>query len=345
MSAYEDAINAVNAMNQQLADADTALDLCQQRAEGLVAANADLQRQLDECRAGHKPKTLWGANVGGYAATMGEAGAAAFSRILGGFGEIHLVRWWANNFFQWASVPAFYGDRPLAANLGSDILGVLAGRYDDDLRRICREAQRRTLLTCGHEPEDDVFEKRAFTVPQWQAAQMRLGRIVREVGNDLVSFGPLLMGTSFHPTRYGSAAPGNVKAADWFGFNLADIDFIGADLYQWGKSDSDADDATVQFNPYLALCTEKGKPAFVGELGTRRPNPPHNPGISPAKRAAYLEQAITIVDTTTVPVLGVCYYETDRGAADKVPWNLLAPAGKAQHSPEAIAVWRAVSTR
>jgi len=352
MTHYEDAINAVNALNNDLIDTEQALAVSKTLSDELRLVVEDqkstivqLRKDLADCKASHRPPVLFGANVGGYAATMGEPGQAAFARILEGFGAINLVRWWANNYFQWSAVPAFYGDRPIAANLGSDIIGLNAGRYDADLRRICTEATRRTLLTVGHEPEDDVFEKRAFTVPQWQVGQARAARIVKEVGNELVSFGPLLMGTSFHPTRYASAAPGNVRAAEWFNFNLIDIDFIGADLYQWGKDDQTADAADVQFNPYLALCIEKGKAAFVGELGTRRPNPPHSPGISPAKRAQYLEQAITIIDTTTVPVLGACYYETDRGAADKVPWNLLAPAGKPQHSPEAIDVWKAVSTR
>lgn len=361
MTHYEDATNAVNALNNDLTDTEQALKVSktlvtEQAAEidglrrDLVTQGAALkqaQADLAACQASlPKAKTLFGANVGGYAATKGEGSQAAFDRILAGFGEIGVVRWWPNNVFTWGgnNPPPFYGDRPVAPNLGSDVQGAISGKYDSALADLVRNATRRTILTFAHEPEDDVFKNGAFTINQWQTAQMRMAKVVREAGNDLVSYGPLMMGTTYHPTRYASAAPGNKPASDWMAFDMKDIDFLGADLYQWGKSDSDADHADVQFNPFLALCTEKGKAAFVGELGARRPNPPYNPGISPAKRAQYLEEAITIIDTTTVEVYGVCYYETDRGAADKVPWNLLTLSGP-QTSPEAVAVWKGVSTR
>lgn len=372
MTHYDDAINAVNGLQGDLDAANTTIDTqtiniakqndriaqlttdlkaaettlasCQGANRDLLAANAELDRKLADCQA-HlpRPTTLFGANVGGYAATKGETGSNAFARILAGFGEINLVRWWPNAFFQWSAVPPYYGDRPVAPNLGSDIAGINAGRYDADLRRICTEATRVTLLTVGHEPEDDRAGG-AFTVPQWQSAQMRCAKIVRESGNDLVKFGPLMMGVTYHPTRYVSAASGNVPAAEWMNFDMTNIDFLGADLYQWGKSDTDCDKASVQFDPFLALCAAKGTAAFVGELGTRRPNPPYNPGISQAKRAEYLTEAVAIIDASEVDILGVCYYETDRGAGDKVPWNVLPEPGKPQTSPPAT-VWAQASTR
>ena len=114
MTHYEDAINAVNALNNDLIDTEQALKVSKTLATEQAAEIEDLQAQAVEqgkalakakadlaaCQASlPKAKTLFGANVGGYAATKGEGSQAAFDRILAGFGEIGVVRWWPNNVF------------------------------------------------------------------------------------------------------------------------------------------------------------------------------------------------------------------------------------------------------
>lgn len=285
--------------------------------------------------------TLFGANVGGYVVSKDEKQKAAFDRILAGFGAINVVRWWPTGFPTWKQLPPYYGDRPVSVNCGNDVTGMLAGTYDDALATFCRDARRRTWLTFAHEPEDEVGNG-TFTLPDWQRAQRRVNAIVREASNPLVTCGPLLMGVTYHPNRYKAAARGNVPASTWLNYPL-DCAFIAADLYQWGKDDASADRASVLFDPLIAAARAKGKQVVVGELGARRVNPPYAPGISDGARARFLTDAVGI-SNARARIQAVMYYETDRGPADKAPWNLLPAAdGSGVHSPKAAAVWRNAS--
>jgi hypothetical protein len=316
-----------------------------QQVTDLEAQVADLTKQLSDCQSGGETKTLWGANFGGYSA-QGETAQAAYARIKKGFGAIAVARWWPNNFFaNWSAKPSWL-DAKVFANLGSDIDGVNSGRYDAAFANIVKTAPAWTALSCGHEPEDDVFEAKAFTLANWQKAQMRLGRICRDQGRKDVWFGPLLMGSSYHPNRYQSAATGNVPASEWLNFDLTNIDMLCGDFYQWGTNDTNADPAERLIGDYLKMCAAKGKKGLIGELGARRVNPPYNPGISDQARANFINGVVKLLDETDVDILGVMYYESDRGQATKVPWMLLDnAAGNGVKSPKAAAAYKAVCTR
>lgn len=299
----------------------------------------ELEDQLDDEDPPPPPReTLWGFNVGGYAATKGETASAAYARITQAFGPVQVVRWWPNRFFGWEELANYpFKDVPaIAANLGSDVNGVLQGIYDDDMLNICTEATRPTWLTMAHEPEDD-----GFAVGDWQRAQVRLAQIKADAGNDLVRFGPLLMGASYHPTRYVGTGPNPLRASERLDFDRSNIDFVGADLYQWGKGDADADHAEAVIGPVRDLALSYGVGVLIGELGARRRST-----VSDAIRKRWVDETAAIAAANPGLIETVCYYETDRGAADKVPWNLLPPPGgnpdDPANSPQVVAAYRAL---
>lgn len=320
-------------------------DTIDQRDLTIVALNgqiADLTQQLTDCQQQHDdppplPKTLWGANVGGYAA-QGETQPDAFARIAAAFGQINVVRWWPNTFFDWSDLPAYYGDAAVVANLGSDIAGVLSGAHDTAMLAICAQATRPTWLTFAHEPEDD-----GFVLADWQASQVHLATLKATAGNPLVKFGPLLMGASYHPTRYKGTGPNPIRASAWLDFDRSNCDFIGGDFYMWGTSDSNADHAETVIGPARDLALSYGLHLVVGELGARRRST-----VSDATRKRWVDEVAAIVAANPDLIDAICYYETDRGASDKVPWCLLPPPGQdpndPANSPTAVAAYQALCT-
>jgi hypothetical protein len=336
-----DTIEGVFVENDALtAQAAIDKDTIEQRDLAIIDLNrqvADLTHQLADCQAGHDPqtKTLWGANPGGYA-SQGETQAAAWSRITAGFGKINVVRWWPNAFFQWSDLPAYYGDAAVVANLGSDLAGILSGAHDAAMLAICAQATRPTWLTGLHEPEDD-----GFILADWQAAQVHLASLKAEAGNPLVKFGPLLMGASYHATRYQGTGPNPIPASQWLDFDRSNCDFIGGDFYQWGKSDADADHAETVIGPARDLALSYGKHLVAGELGARRRST-----VSDAIRKRWITETAAIITANPGLIDAICYYETDRGAVDKVPWCLLPPPGQdpndPANSPLAVAAYRAL---
>jgi hypothetical protein len=329
----------VSTLTEQLAASQALEQQDQGTIADLKSQLAAAQQALEDCEAGHDPptKTLWGANVGGYA-SQGETQAAAWTRITAGFGQVNVIRWWVNVFFDWADLAATpYKDvAAVVPNLGSDLAGVLAGDHDADMLAICAQATRPTFLTFAHEPEDD-----GYVLADWQAAQVHLAGLKAMAGNPLVKFGPLLMGASYHPTRWAGTGPNPIPAAQWLDFDLTNCDFAGADLYQWGKADADADHAEAVIGPFRDLAIALGKKCVGGELGARR-----RLTVSDATRKRWLDETAAIVAANPDLFLAICYYENDHGAADKIPWCLLPPPGQdpndPANSPAAVAAYRAL---
>jgi hypothetical protein len=192
-------------------------------------------------------------------------------------------------------------------------------------------------LSCWHEPEND-----GVSIADWQKVQLQAAAAVKANGQGRIRYVSLLMGQTGIPSRNPPTS-----AEQWFGFDLSDVDCIGADLYQNATSDADADTADEVLGPWIDLALKLGKPLVIGEFGTRRVSPRWSPGITDAARAKYLTDATAIMDSARFPdgspvVQAVMYYESDSGNADRLPWNLLPPPGQTSpYSPQAESVWRA----
>lgn len=305
----------------------------------------ELQAALAACEAS-KRHVLFGVNPGGYSTVSGaETQQQAWDRIKAAYGKIVSTRWWVSSFgWTWDQVPTRFGKCGLYVNLGADVAGVNAGRYDNQWATICKTAPNdRPLLAASfsHEPEDEVA-KGQFTIAAWQAAQKRLGKINTDNGSPFI-FAPLLMGVSYHPTRYVQAASGNQPWANWFNFDLTDITALGADIYQQGKTDATADTYATIGAQFLAACKAKGKLGIVGELGARRVNPPSVPGISDAARAKFITEFGKFANDNADVIKAVHYFESDNGRPEMVPWALTPnPKTGEFKSPLALAAYKSL---
>lgn len=295
------------------------------------------------------PAPVYGANLGGWR-TLGEKAPDAYARILAAFGSLGIVRCWPNGFnttWRGGLIPTYVwdGGHDLYVNLGSDIRGINTGQYDAAFKTILKSAptDRQVWFSAGHEPENDAFPAPgAFTIKEWQQAQMRLAKLKTENAPANVRYAPLLMGGSYmvNPAkplenRYTESASGNQPWTVWFDFDLTNIDAIGTDIYQHGKSDTDAnrDSAARVVQPSIAAARKLGKKLIVGELGARNT-------MSDTGRAAFLADAIAIFNANADVVAAVSYFESDNGALG--PWNLLPKPGVTTATmPKSIAVWRA----
>ncbi|GAA5021938.1 hypothetical protein GCM10023258_11760 [Terrabacter aeriphilus] len=274
----------------------------------------------------------YGVNPGGWR-SLGQTAPEAYRAAVSAYGPLGFMRLWPNNFtttWRGGLIPTYVYDAKTAVyiNLGSDVAGVNKGAHDAAFTRILQTApkDRPIWFSFAHEPEGD-----GFTVAAWQQAQMRLAKLKARYAPANVKFAPLLMGSTFHPSRYKVSASGNVPWSTWFNFDLTNVDALGADLYQWGKSDATADAAATVVNPAVSAARSKGKDLLVGELGARN-------NLSDGARAKFLRDAVTIFDASPA-VKAAAYFESDNGA--KGPWNLLPkPGSNSPHMPQSIATWK-----
>ena len=118
----------------------------------------------------------------------------------------------------------------------------------------------------------------------------------------------------------------------WFDFDLKDVDAIGADIYQWGKSDATADSAARVVSPVIEAARTKGKGLLMGELGARNT-------LTDGARATFIKEAVNLFDSSKV-TRAVAYFENDNGGLG--PWNLLPkPGSKSATLPASVAAWKA----
>jgi hypothetical protein len=325
-------------------------DLASAQADDIAdkARIAELEKQVADLQ---KPppaptgKVLFGVNPGGYSTvSKAETVAEAWNRIQTAYGKIVSTRWWVSSFgWNWSQVPARFGKCGLYFNLGADVAGVNSGKYDAAWANLCKTAptDRWLAASFSHEPEDEVAGGQ-FTIAQWQNAQKRLARIKSE-NTDHITFAPLLMGVSFHPTRYSWAANGNQPWSTWFDFDLTNVDALGIDIYQQGKDDASADTPQTIGGPFISACKAKGKKGVVGELGARRVNPPSSPGISDGARATFLTNFGKFANNNADIIEAVHYFESDNGRDIMVPWALTPnPQTGEFKSPQALAAYKAL---
>lgn len=275
----------------------------------------------------------YGVNAGGWWKTGGQAAAAAYDDAVAAYGQIGFMRLWPNSFnttWRGGLIPSYVYDAkmPVYVNLGSDVAGVNKGSHDAEFITILQTAptDRWIWISFAHEPEGD-----GFTVAAWQQAQMRLAALKTKYAPRNVKFVPLLMGTTYMDSRYRVSAVGNVPWTTWFDFDMTNVDAMGADIYQWGKSDATADTAASIVTPVINAALAKGKGLVVGEFGARNT-------LSDTARAAFLKDAVNLFDRSTV-TRAVAYFENDNGGLG--PWNLLPkPGSQGPALPQSIAAWK-----
>ncbi len=291
--------------------------------------------------SGHR--VLYGSNPGGWVGL--ESAQAAFTGMRQVFGDIQVMRLWPNEFrttWQGGLVPDYVWATGCGVypNLGSDVAGVNAGRYDAAFRQLVLAAptDRYVALSMAHEPENDT------TPGPWAQAQNRLGGIKADTGRTDVKFLPLLMGATFHPDRYKWTNP-LYKWSDWFAdVDLSLIDGIGADCYQTGKDAATADHAATVFQPVYDALEQTGLGTVgFGEVGAMFK---YGGGAlaTDARRAEYLREVLAIIEAHADVTDFAAYYESSAGA--KGPWCLRTKPGTTTPTfPQAISVWAdAIST-
>jgi hypothetical protein len=319
-------------------------------AGAVVAAAAGVALAYDQPaeaqttqRTRTQPPTLYGANVGGW--WTGQYGsveypAAAWNRILAGFGAINVVRVWPSSLPSWSSLTAQYGQRALIIETPTSDPTAL-GNW------LKAAPTDRPIWWCyQHEPE-------AKTDPAtFKATWTRLAAAHRANSPNHVKSTIILQGSSFIPSRYSWV--GGHPWSDWFPTDptaLANIDAVGADVYHFGHDDAHADTAEFVLRPVIDAAKSLGKRVVLGEYGMVRassPEWPDSPFWSNAMRVQRLNEAITIFDDPTNHIRAVCHFEADNGpVANGCPVNLLGPPpGRSDPwASQPAAIWRAASTR
>lgn len=294
---------------------------------------------LPEPVAGHR--VLYGCNPGGWAGL--ESSEQAFRRMAAAFGTPGIMRLWPNDFrttwagglvpsYVWASGCGVY------VNLGSDVDGVNAGRYDRAIDQLALAAprDRYVAVSVAHEPENDT------TPGPWAQANNRVnGRIAATGRTDIGRF-PLLMGATYHPTRYKwtNSLP---WTAWWENIDLSVVSGVGADCYQSGKNLAELDHAATVFNPVYDALHQLGLPqAGFGEIGAMRQYPGTTTLVPDKKRNEYLRELITIIEAHAEETAFAAAFESAAGA--KGPWNFLPKPGAAAEFPLCVATWREAIT-
>ena len=313
-------------------------------AAGVALAFDDpAQAQTTQTAQKTAPATLYGANVGGWwtgAYGNKETQAAAWTRILAGFGAINVVRDWTGGLGAWSSITAKYGTRALIIEI-PDTDPATLGNW------LRAAPTNRPIWWCWkHKPE-------AKTDPAtFKATWARLGAAHAANSPANVKSSIILQGTSFIPSRL-SWVGGHPWSA-WFPTDptaLANLDTVGADVYHFGHNDALADTAEFVLRPVIDAGKSLNKRVILGEYGmvrTASTGWPNSPYWSNAVRVQRLNEAIGIFDEPTNHIRAVCHFESDNGAASNgAPHNLLGPPpGVGGGYPSQPAdIWRAASMR
>jgi hypothetical protein len=219
------------------------------------------------------------------------------------------------------------GRRPLVHDRLRCAAGVLAGKYDAAWRNLCQTATFKVHCSYAHEPGN-----KGCTVADYGRAQERLAAIKADVGNPLVTFGPVLMGGTYNPKRYSVAD--KFPADQWLAFDMTNIDWIGGDHYQWPN-----DTAAFNLGYLIDAAKARGKRVLVAETGAL----PLSKATDQA-RADWYAGIAALVDANPGLFVGVLTFESDRGP-ENPPCCLLAYTGAwDSYSPKAATLYRALCT-
>lgn len=341
MTARDDAITALDAAIAEGAAQATAeqeqadqpvIDGLHQQVTDAAAANAALAAQVATLQAelaALQPSVLYGSGIGGWWESLKEPKASAYARIVAALNP-KIVRIFAG------SVPPYVDPNlPVSLDTGdtvtdAQILALSARGGDQFLSRI-HEPNKTGKLDPSGKP---------WTPATWGKAQRDTLAQIQRLGVTNVHLVPTLEGQAFI-----SARKPPITAADWFDWDLTGIDYLGGDLYQWGKSDADADTALEVGGEFIDLMKALGKRGHINELGFRRVLGPNTaPAISDAARAKFATDFVALCNANAQYVGAVMLFESDNGNDKMKPWPITHPTNP-NYSPLAVAAWRAACTR
>jgi hypothetical protein len=263
--------------------------------------------------------------INGKTYSQTETKQQAWNRIVGDYGVPKVARMFGS------SIPSYVDPATaLVFEQGASI-------SDANLKAL-QSRQGEQWVTVAHEPEND-----AYTPTSWGALQNQTQDQLDAGGYSDVSLIPLLMGGSGIPGRGSS----QWTAAQWFAScDFSRIKYIGADIYQWGKDDVSADSPADTFGPWIDLAKSLGVQLAVCEVGARRPSPFFSPGISDQAAADYIAGVASLCDANADHVRFLTYFNSNNGASNLKPWNLLPPPGfSGSYRPMADAAWAALCKR
>lgn len=203
----------------------------------------------------------------------------------------------------WGRRASWHSMRPDVSALAS---GALDGWARDYLYSIPVTGTER-MLTIQHEPKAKVASG-AFTAEDWAAAQIRFGKIAREIGHPDVTFGPCFA------AQWDLTGTGNVDTLTQRREELLGVwDFVGWDPYNEATKSGDfTKTAGYYLDPLLEWMQDNaaGLPMAIGETGFIG-----NPA-DPFARARWLRQVVDLAEANNM--LAVCYFD----ASITNPWYL-----------------------
>lgn len=334
LAAYYTAVQGqIDSLSAQLATAqaslaDDASSIASLNAEitDLQAQVATLTQELADCQNSNPtpppppaPAVIFGANCGGY---YGEGPTHAYQRIDGHW-KLGMVRSWANNIFDRANAPFAGTGLPLCIEMSADPATVMGGSLDAKIIACLQSLLDGDVISYNHEYDLDANA----TTTAKQAAQhfSDLCKANKPAG----AFSTIILTGGAYIGR------GDVPWDQCWPDNPDGIDLVGADSYQHGTTDTNADSAETILGGVFAAASQLGKPVIFAELGARS----GGTAVTDSARAKFLTDACAMMRDPANPAThAALYYESYRGSLG--PWNLLeTSATSGVFSPLAAKVW------
>lgn len=183
--------------------------------------------------------------------------------------------------------------RPVASSLAA---GTIDAQITNFVNSIPASETNRVMLTCLHEPENNVPNPTAAT---WKTALQRFYDLVK-AANSSVLVGPVLMGYTFDPRSGRNIQDWNVGAGycDFYG-----VDYYNAYHYPLtGNSPNWINPISVPVANFQAFCASIGKPGAFGELGTS------DDTTNPQRKVDWVQGYIDYAHQNKF--LGLCYFDS-----------------------------------
>lgn len=188
----------------------------------------------------------------------GETFRDAYLRVMDKYDGLDAIRMFFPGLPQgWSQIRADVGRTPLVVSFKAPTGGVVAGKYDAQLRRWFANAptKRRTFWTYWHEPENDGVNQR-----QYRRAWRHIRALANEAENRRLRATLILMCWTLD-RRSGR------NWRDYYPGNRT-IHTLGFDCYNTAQADGYYRDPALILKPVIATAASVGKPWGIAEFGS-----------------------------------------------------------------------------